>query len=348
MKKLLTVIIPTYNMENYISGCLESLVTIGAGRDISDIEILVVNDGSKDNSSAIAHDYESRYNGIIRVIDKENGNYGSCVNRGISEAAGKYVKILDADDTFIPSGFAEYLDELRGNNAELIVNDYVTVDAAGSVTGSFTFPLPRRQAFPLSGLQQIIPLHAIAYRTDILRRIGYRQTEGISYTDQEWIFWPLIAVEKIYYIPVNVYSYLLGREGQTCERSVWMRSQKQAAVVMASKVNIYNSVKAAISPEAKGLLERDVCKTFVDMFRNCYFLGVEDIYGQLVETDKKIQETDKQLARLIGERRLIPFIPIRIIEQWRRNGRPKRLPLYVVCLIRLYNLGVAVSNSMCK
>ncbi len=214
MKKLLTVIIPTFNMESYISKCLDSLVNTGTRRDISDIEILVVNDGSNDDSSAIAHYYESRYNGIVRVIDKENGNYGSCVNRGLSEATGKYVKILIADDVFLPEGFAEYLDEIRGNAADMIVNDYITVDSAGCVINKFTFDLPRRSTFTLAKLQHVIPLHAVAYRTEILRRIGYRQTEGISYTDQEWIFWPLIAVEKIYYLPVNVYSYLLGRYGQ--------------------------------------------------------------------------------------------------------------------------------------
>lgn len=335
-------------MENYISKCIDSLVNTGAERDISDIEILVVNDGSKDSSSAIAHGYESRYNGIVRVIDKENGNYGSCVNRGLSEATGKYVKILDADDAFMPEGFAEYLDELRGNDADMIVNDYITVDAAGGVINKFTFDLPRRGTFTLAELRQVIPLHAVAYRTEILRRIGYRQTEGISYTDQEWIFWPLIAVEKIYYLPVNVYSYLLGRDGQTCERSVWMKSQRQAAVVMASKVDIYNSVKATISSDAKRILESNVCKTFADMFKNCYFLGVKDVYEQLVETDKKIVETDGHLARLTAMCRLLPFVPLGIIGQWRRKGRPMRLPLYVVCMIKFYNWGVALSDSMRK
>lgn len=97
MDKILTVVIPTYNMERYLRYCLDSLC-VGRGSDA--LEVLVINDGSTDSSSAIAHEYEQKSPGIFRVIDKENGNYGSCVNRGLTEAKGKYIKILDADDSF--------------------------------------------------------------------------------------------------------------------------------------------------------------------------------------------------------------------------------------------------------
>ena len=103
MEKVLTIVIPAYNMEKFLPYCLDSLL-IGQGTE--DVEVLVVNDGSADRTSAIAHGYEERYPEVFRVIDKENGNYGSCVNRGLKEATGKYVKILDADDSFEDGAFA--------------------------------------------------------------------------------------------------------------------------------------------------------------------------------------------------------------------------------------------------
>ena len=85
--KNLTIIIPTYNMQEYLQKCLSSLIV---KKGLETLEVLVVNDGSKDNSSIIAHEFEAKYPGVFRVIDKENGNYGSCINRGLKEATGKY------------------------------------------------------------------------------------------------------------------------------------------------------------------------------------------------------------------------------------------------------------------
>lgn len=85
-------------MEKYLRRCLDSLIIDEDG--MKQLEVLVINDGSKDSSSQIAHEYQDKYPDTFRVIDKENGNYGSCINRGLKEATGKYVKVLDADDWF--------------------------------------------------------------------------------------------------------------------------------------------------------------------------------------------------------------------------------------------------------
>lgn len=107
MNKILTIIIPTYNMEKYLRRCLDSLIIDEEG--MKQLEVLVINDGSKDSSSQIAHEYQDKYPDTYRVIDKENGNYGSCINRGLKEATGKYVKVLDADDWYNTKGLAKHI-----------------------------------------------------------------------------------------------------------------------------------------------------------------------------------------------------------------------------------------------
>ena len=82
-------------MEKYLSKGLKSVLQIN---NPSVLDVIVVNDGSKDNTLEIAHSFELRYPGILRVINKENGNYGSCINAALKEARGKYVRVLDADD----------------------------------------------------------------------------------------------------------------------------------------------------------------------------------------------------------------------------------------------------------
>ena len=94
MEKILTIVIPTYNMQDYLHRCLDSLIV--PEEQMKHLEVLVVNDGSKDNSSAIAHEYQNKYPDTFRVIDKDNGHYGSCVNAALKIATGKYFRLVDA------------------------------------------------------------------------------------------------------------------------------------------------------------------------------------------------------------------------------------------------------------
>ena len=110
MEKILTIVIPTYNMQDYLRRCLDSLIV--ADDLMNTYEVLVINDGSKDSSSVIGHEYQDRYPATFRVIDKGNENYGSCINRGLAEAKGRYIKVLDADDWFDNIQFALYLEYL--------------------------------------------------------------------------------------------------------------------------------------------------------------------------------------------------------------------------------------------
>ena len=125
MNKILTIVVPTYNMQDYLNRCLDSLIVVP--ELMGQLEVLVINDGSKDNSSVIGHEYEARYPNTFRVIDKENGNYGSCVNRGLAEAKGKYIKILDADDWFNTKEFEDYLRNLSTVEVDLVLTSYYFV-----------------------------------------------------------------------------------------------------------------------------------------------------------------------------------------------------------------------------
>lgn len=111
-------------MDKYLSKCLDSLLI----PSIDKLDIIVVNDGSKDRSSEIAHSYVEKYPDSIRVIDKENGNYGSCINATLTTIRGKYVKILDADDSFNTTNFEEFIIQISKINADLVLSNYEKVD----------------------------------------------------------------------------------------------------------------------------------------------------------------------------------------------------------------------------
>ena len=239
--KILSIIIPTYNMEKYLHKCLDSLIV--SDETMLQLEVLVVNDGSKDSSSQIAHEYEGKYPQTFRVIDKENGNYGSCINRGLKEATGKYVKVLDADDYFESHCFNSFISFLKYIDVDLVISDYAIVGNMDNVESEFTFDLPVGRTFAIedipSGIVEWLWHQGITYRRDIFKMFDYKQTEGISYTDDEWVFKPMAEVKDVVYYPHILYFYLRGRVGQTFDPKVVRRTLEHRIIVAKEMISFY-------------------------------------------------------------------------------------------------------------
>ena len=106
--KLLSIAIPCYNSEAYMEKCVESLLIGG-----EDVEILIVNDGSKDRTAEIADAFEAKYPTICRAIHQENGGHGEAVNAGIRNATGLYFKVVDSDDWVDADAYEKILAKLR-------------------------------------------------------------------------------------------------------------------------------------------------------------------------------------------------------------------------------------------
>ena len=105
--KLLSIAIPCYNSAAYMRRCIDSLLPGG-----EDVEILIVNDGSTDNTKDIAEEYRERFPSMVKVINKENGGHGSAVNAGIQNAAGLFYKVVDSDDWVNQSAYMQILSVL--------------------------------------------------------------------------------------------------------------------------------------------------------------------------------------------------------------------------------------------
>jgi len=240
--KFLTIIVPSYNMEAYLPRCVESVVAVND--DLRRLlDVIVVNDGSKDRTSEIAHEFERKHPDVVRVIDKGNGHYGSCINAGLKIAEGEWVKILDADDWFDTAEFERYLERfstLRLNGefeeVDLIANDYKKVDLDGELVEDcrWGYACDRAMSFHEFAAVPTIhfPLPSIAYRLSVLREISYRQMERSLYTDLEWVTYPMSKVRKVRYIPESVYRYFVGRNGQSMDPAVAAKNMGMIAAVL--------------------------------------------------------------------------------------------------------------------
>ncbi len=325
MNKLLSIVIPTYNMQNYLHRCLDSLLL--PDTQIEQLEVLVINDGSKDNSSVIAHEYETEHPNTFRVIDKENGNYGSCINRGLKEATGKYIKILDADDWFDTSEFSRYMDELQHIEADMILTNHQVVDDAGNLASKYSYNIEPNKLFAFQEYKEpgvYFAMHSITYRTQMLREIKYRQTEGISYTDTEWVFYPQHGVQSCIYLPFDVYRYVVGREGQTMDAKVLLKSVSHYDKLLRAMVDFANH----LSDQAKQLytyqrIEAQIAHLSMGVYRTCLVLQDADNYDKaLIKAfDDFMKHERPQVYKEAGQLTLKKYLPIHYVRYWRITGK---------------------------
>ena len=210
--KYISFAVPCYNSEEYMAHAIESILPGG-----TDVEIIIVNDGSMDNTSGIAHEYQAKYPDIVRVVDKENGGHGDAVNSGLSYAGGKYFKVVDSDDWVDEDALHKILGVLRefedeDREIDMLVSNYVYEKAGTEHKRCIHYRnvLPQDEVFRWDDighfrLDQYILMHSVIYRTDMLKLSQMRLPKHTFYVDNIYVYYPLPQVRKIYYLDVDFY-----------------------------------------------------------------------------------------------------------------------------------------------
>ncbi len=262
MQKLITFTVPCYNSAAYMDRCIETLLPAG-----EEAEILLVDDGSTDDTGAIADGYAARYPGIVRAIHQENGGHGEGVNQGIRNATGLYFKVVDSDDWLDTGALAQVMEKLRAFAAaaaagepplDLLMCNYVYEHVADGTRHAIGYRgiLPRDRVFGWQDIgvfppSQNILMHSVIYRTQVLRDCGLELPKHTFYVDNIFVYQPLPAVKTIYYMPLDLYRYFIGRQDQSVNEQVMMRrvdQQVRVVRIMMKAVDVY-----ALPPEQKKL-----------------------------------------------------------------------------------------------
>ena len=247
--KLLTFAIPSYNSQDYMEHCILSLLPGG-----DDVEILIVDDGSKDRTAEIADEYERKYPGIVRAIHQENGGHGEAVNAGIRNATGLFFKVVDSDDWVDYEAYMKILKKLRELAGGDTVLDMFIANYVYEKEGVRHKKIMRYSSLPQDKIftwneagrfhkGQYILMHSIIYRTKLLHDCGLELPEHTFYVDNIFAFNPLPYVKKIYYIDTNFYRYYIGRADQSVNEKVMIGRVDQQIKVNKLMVDYLTTTK---------------------------------------------------------------------------------------------------------
>jgi glycosyltransferase involved in cell wall biosynthesis len=218
--RLLTVAVPSYNAEKTLRRCLDSLLE---PRVLSRLEVIIIDDGSRDRTGAIADDYAHRYPASFRVVHQENGGHGSGINAAVRLARGKYFKVLDADDALVTGNLEAFVAALDTTNVDVVLTHFYAQNIRNGKkrlyrTGGIR--LNRDYTFTDfwaagKGVRASCRFHGICYRTDFYRSCRLTLSERVFYEDQEYATLPFQWVRTILPLDMFLYEYTIGETGQS-------------------------------------------------------------------------------------------------------------------------------------
>lgn len=278
---LLSVVIPAYNVQKYIVHTIWSLIN---QRNANQIEVLVINDGSKDHTVEVVRNFAKKFDpneNVIKIIDKENGGHGSVLNCGVALARGKYFKIIDGDDTVDSQEFAKLIDLLQNEDCDVILNNYCLdtpyynrIDPQEAYTMLAEGVEYRFEdlCYDNYGFHSWGPLLSTStYKLSMIKKRPFHITEKMFYDDMEWNLNIYINCETVKFYNLNIYNYLIGRAGQSISNESLIKNHAMHRQMVGNLLQIYQQNASSISNSKRSMIEKKIVKKMIYTHYNLIF-----------------------------------------------------------------------------
>lgn len=308
--KLLTICVAAYNGEATLSKALNSCML----SDTTQLEVIVVDDGSTDQTARVAEKYVNQQPDTFRLIRKPNGGYGSAVMAGLKNARGKYFRTLDCDDWLDTKALEALLEYLKTCSTDIVFTNYCTVQGnqvqrVFRVCNDFQARTP--YTFTALGRDELdMEIHGMNCRTQMLRASGMNLMSHCNYTDMAYTFISLSAAQTVSFLPVQLYNYRLGRDGQSVSIKSYEKHFDDYIRVTRQILQIADQLTD--SPKADILRKR-----------------ARDIAQNGIELLLRFPESGEALTCLVTcDRRMRRFHPVIAHKMHNKNIRLLRLSRY--------------------
>lgn len=290
--KYISFVVPCYNSEEYMEKCIKSLLI---GKD--DVEIIIIDDGSKDNTGKIADKYQKKYPNIVKAIHQENGGHGEGINVGLKHATGKYFKVVDSDDWLDEDAYKKLLKEIKHIDTDLVVCNYVYTYTDGRSDQVISFANVYDEGKVLTWddihkfkVTQYPSLHSMMYKKSVLDKSNIDLPKHVFYEDNLFIYLPLVNTKTIYYLDLDLYRYYIGRADQSVQESQMIKRSSHQVLVSEKICTAYD------------LTEIENKKLRKLMTRECIFLMTIGVVFSRLAFNKEGEKQYKELWKSVKEK----------------------------------------------
>ena len=326
---VISVVIPVYNVEKYLSKCLESITN----QTYKNLEIICVDDGSTDKSQKILEEY-SKKDSRIKILLQPNSGQGVARNRGIDEAAGDYIFFCDADDYLEQSAFEQLLSRIETTGADFVFFESNVFDDrnGNSVDNSFwggggyldifrEKELFRYSDIPILLFKAFAPWNKF-FRTSFLKENNISFDENLRFEDVIFHIKALLLASAVTYCPYHLYNYRYFTSTSCTER---FKNSKESLDILEVIKNVENLLY-----DRK--VDENILKLFVIWVFDilvCYYNNISDIY--LKKTfRKRASYLFKQIKMKYNDADLCEFVPEHILKALYRILKNKLFSIYKI------------------
>ena len=260
MSALVSVIIPVYNVEKYLCRCVDSVLN----QSYSDLEVILVNDGSSDNCPEICDEYAER-DSRVKVIHKENAGLGYARNSGIEVCSGEFVMFMDSDDYLDDDAVQVLYQRIITDNSDIAIGKHVDVYEDGSTNGRFCGFIEDR-ILSQSEIYSSMGKYAVSawgklYKREVLAGIKY---PSLKCAEDLWVFPQILErCNTISIVNKTVYYYYQNSESITHKKSEQAKSDELKAILNAARFLLHRN----FTENAKCYYKKGICKAL--FFKNC-------------------------------------------------------------------------------
>ena len=306
-EKILSISVAAYNLGEMIEDNLKSFCDSGV---IDDIEVLVINDESTDDTAKRAEKYAKKYPKSIKVITQKNAGPGATVNNGIKHATGKYFRMVDGDDWVNPKDFAKLIAELKKLDVDAVFTNYTpfhqrkqkflpTVKTDNMTPGEvFDFKDYEYHWNPP------LRMHHSIFRTDIMKK--HVKLDNGFYTDTEYMFYPTPYLKKVIYLDLDIYQYRVGMPGQSTSPEKMRKNRANHRIILDKVLQFYEDVSDKLEPKVDYYLARQVAGLIINHLDILLLIHdktmTQDIKKLYAEIEKLHPEIYKVLRKDIKSR----------------------------------------------
>ncbi|MBJ7694716.1 hypothetical protein C6P08_08260 [Weissella confusa] len=291
-EKVLTITIPSYNVENYLDNILGKLMT---SNYLDLLDIIVVDDGSKDNTAKVANKIAKKAPNSIRVISKQNGGHGSTINTGIQNAVGKYFKVVDADDWLDTNNLNRVIELLMEESADLLLFPYWTFDDQTKqvkLVNSSKLDLTENVTFTVenSGLKRMPEFHQHVIKTQILKDNNIIIDEHAYYVDTEFIIFPIPFINSIKFVNIPLYVYRINLASQSTSMASLIKNKERHGFVIDQIQQYISGYDGKLPAEKKRLMVNTVSRMIAAQLKIISLGPVNSsTYAELVQYMNKVK-----------------------------------------------------------